>query len=180
VATFPRGRSLPVAPRGDGQGRQGIHCCQAAVTSWPGRPGLPSSWSHHQAPSSGIVLVGGTTSASKVPRQARYDNAYYQTLQIGRDLDRGNVQSRGGRALAIRCGRAAGPANQFQQLVLNRDQGFRSSDPIRRRRPRVLGELRHLNSAAPEPQRHRARLHCPCQGDHHPAPLRSPGQRLSI
>ena len=101
-----------------------------------------------------------------------------QVREVGRS--RGNVEHRRCGFAFASCGRSFAPPDHLHHLRLDGDQRFRSCDPIRRRASCVLGKLRHVHSAAPQPQRHHAGLHCPSQGEHNLTPSLSPIQRPSI
>ena len=166
-----------MAPRGDGPApKESLMGPGAIDQAGLPCPGAPLSWS-------GCGFDLGTTSDSKVPCNPRSDNAYYQTLtwsQIRRWSDRGDIDQ-DSLAFATRCrGWALGPPDQIQQLTLDRDQGPSGCNSVGSRGAGILGEVRHFNRAAPEPQSHRAGLHCPSQSNDHFPALRSPGQRFSI
>lgn len=55
----------------------------------------------------------------------------------------GNIEHRGGGALATRCGGTAGDSEKVDQLVLHGDHGFRGGDPIGGRGGHVFHEVSH-------------------------------------
>ena len=98
-------------------------------------PGAPLSWS-------GCGFDLGTTSDSKVPTRSQV-----WRRPDGRDIEHGS----GGATFARSGGRALGPPDQIQQLTLDRDQGPSGCNSVGSGGAGILGKVRHLNRAAPEP-----------------------------
>ena len=97
-----------------------------------------------------------------------------QVRKVGRSW--GDVEHRRRGFTFTSCGRSFTPSDHFHHLRLDGNQRFCSRDPIRRRASCVLGKLCHIHSAAPQPQRYHAGLHCPSQGENHLTPSLPPVQ----
>ena len=176
------GRAVP--PRGHGvgtvwAGKESIVGPVAMAGGRVHRPGARSSWS---APGSVLVGIQARAHPWSIPGSAMHLAAL--GFQVGRRWwrrSRRDIEHQVAGPLPASLVRwALCPADQIQELALDRDQGPSGRDPILGRGAGILGEFGHFHGATPEPERHRARFHGPSKRDHHLPPLRPPGERFSI
>ena len=73
----------------------------------------------------------------------------------------GHVEHWGGLLAFAGSGGATGDSEEIDQLILHRDYGPGSGDPIRSRCSTIAGEISEVSGHAAEPEHHLGRQSCP-------------------